>query len=49
MNEIAMNILHYGMNENDFSRTSTCKTTKETWDELEKKHMKEHLELGISR
>ena len=36
MNEIAMNILHCGMNENDFSRTCTCKTAKEIWDELEK-------------
>ena len=43
MNEIAMNILHCGMNENDFSRTCTCKTAKEIWDELEK------IYEGISR
>ena len=36
MKEIAMNILHSGMNENDFNRTCTCKTAKEIWDELEK-------------
>ena len=36
MNEIAMNILHCGRNENDFSRTCTCKIAKEIWDELEK-------------
>ena len=28
VNGIAMNILHCGMNENDFSRTCTCKTIK---------------------
>ena len=29
MNEIAMNILHCGMNENNLSRTCICKTTKQ--------------------
>ena len=29
MNEISINILHCGMNENDFSRTCTCKTAKQ--------------------
>ena len=43
MNESAVNILHCGMNENDFSRTCTCRIVKENWDEL-KKYMKEHLE-----
>ena len=38
INEITMNILHCVMNENDFSRTYTYKTTKEIWDELEKKY-----------
>ena len=29
MNEITMNILHCGMNENNLSRTCICKTTKQ--------------------
>ena len=32
MNEIAMNILHCGLNENDFNGTCICKTAKEIWD-----------------
>ena len=43
MNEIAMNILHCGTNENDFSRIYTYITAKQIQDELEKTYE------GISR
>src|SRR5262249_49472169 len=35
LNEIAMNILHCGLNESYFNRICTCKSTKEICDELE--------------
>ncbi|MED6117360.1 hypothetical protein PIB30_109301, partial [Stylosanthes scabra] len=30
----AINFLHYGLNQNDYLKISTCKTAKEIWDKL---------------